>query len=111
MKRVLFIGLLALASCGDAPPPEPVPHPPPKAAGAQPPSSPVAQLASGLESSKEALLAEVRKRQLANEDFVESDTNRDPFHSYLSTFAAQVVINKQHKILMEKFSLDELKLI
>jgi Tfp pilus assembly protein PilP len=64
-----------------------------------------------VEQSKEALLAEVRKRQLSNEDFVESESNRDPFHSYLSTFAAQVVINKQHKILMEKFSLDELKLI
>jgi Tfp pilus assembly protein PilP len=103
--------LVLVASCGggeEAPPPTPQK---PKPAAAAPASGAVAALAPTAEQSKEALLAEVRKRQLANEDFVESDSNRDPFHSYLSTFAAQVVINKQHKILMEKFSLDELKLI
>ncbi len=112
MNRILIIGaMLGLAGCGGTPPePEPKPKPP-AAAVAAAPATPVAQLGSALEQSKESLLAEVRKRQLANEDFVESETNRDPFRSYLSTFAAQVVINKQHKILMEKFSLDELKLI
>jgi len=102
--------MVLIASCGgdEAPPPPPKPK---AAATAAQPSGPVGSLAPTVEQSKEALLAEVRKRQLSNEDFAESDSNRDPFHSYLSTFAAQVVINKQHKILMEKFSLDELKLI
>jgi Tfp pilus assembly protein PilP len=102
--------MVLIASCGgdEAPPPAPKPK---AAAPAAQPSGAVSALAPTVEQSKEALLAEVRKRQLSNEDFVESDSNRDPFHSYLSTFAAQVVINKQHKILMEKFSLDELKLI
>jgi Tfp pilus assembly protein PilP len=109
MRRAIFMGVILVAGCGDSPPPEPVPHPPKPAAASQ--AGPVAQLAPTVEQSKEALLAEARKRQLTNEDFVESENNRDPFHSYLSTFAAQVVINKQHKILLEKFALDELKLI
>jgi type IV pilus assembly protein PilP len=112
-----------LAGCGGEveksnplppPPPKPVAAPAASAAGAPAagaPATPAAALQPNAEQSKEALLAEVRKRQLANEDFVESDTNRDPFRSYLATFAVQVVVNKQHKILLEKFALDELKLI
>jgi Tfp pilus assembly protein PilP len=108
MKAPLLTALLMMSGCGDEPPPPAKPKP---ASSAAAPSGAVAALQPSSEQSKEALLAEVRKRQLSNEDFVESESNRDPFHSYLSSFAAQVVINKQHKILMEKFSLDELKLI
>jgi len=65
-----------------------------------------------MQQSKDAILLEVRKRELANEDFVESDINRDPFRSYLSTFASTgPVIGKQHKIVLQKFSIDELKLV
>ncbi|HEX4382138.1 MAG TPA: hypothetical protein VH083_04290 [Myxococcales bacterium] len=106
--RFLFCALIAATGCGDSEPPEPPPKP---KVAPQPPSSPVAVLAPTAEASKESLLSEVRKRQLNNEDFLESDSNRDPFRSYLSSFAAQIVINKQHKILMDKFALDELKLI
>ena len=101
--------LVVLPACGDdggkgAPPP-----PAPKAA---PPSSPVNQLTAPAPASKEALLAEVRKRQLTNEDFTESENNRDPFRSYLSTFAVQPpIVTKQHKIVLQKFGLDELKLV
>ena len=50
--------------------------------------------------------------QLTNEDFKESPTNRDPFRSFLTTFAAQVVnVKPQHRILLEKFALEELQLI
>jgi type IV pilus assembly protein PilP len=112
MRRVaVAVLLLAMGGCGDEPAPEPPARPgkpPPTAAAAA--GTPVAALAPTAQP-KEALLAEVRSRTLGNEDFLESDVNRDPFRSYLATFAAQVVINKQHKILMEKFSLDELKLI
>jgi hypothetical protein len=109
MRRLLLAAFL-LVSCDETPKePEPKPRPPPPPRSTA--SGPVAVLQPTTEQSKEQLLAEVRKRQLNNEDFVEGDANRDPFRSYLSTFAAQVVINKQHKILMEKFSLDELKLI
>ncbi len=61
--------------------------------------------------TKDQLLAEVRKRQLVNDDFIEAEGNRDPFRNYLSSFAVQVVVNKQHKIILEKFALDELKLV
>jgi Tfp pilus assembly protein PilP len=100
---------LLIASCGGGPPPEPPLRPPvpPRA----PTGSPVAAIAPPADQSKEGLLAEVRKRQLTNEDFAEGENNRDPFRSYLSTFAVQVVVNKQHKIVLEKFALDELKLI
>ena len=54
----------------------------------------------------------MRKRQLTNDDFKESATNRDPFRSFLTTFATQVVnVKPQHRILLEKFALEELKLI
>jgi Tfp pilus assembly protein PilP len=72
----------------------------------------VAALQPGVEQSKEALLAEARKRQLTSADFKESPTNRDPFRSFLTTFAAQVVnVKPQHRILLDKFALEELKLI
>jgi Tfp pilus assembly protein PilP len=107
--------ILLIAACGDdakdraAPPPH---APPPRPAGSAPPGSPVAALQPGVEQSKEALLQEVRKRQLTNDDFKESATNRDPFRSFLTTFATQVVnVKPQHRILLEKFALEELKLI
>ncbi len=112
MKRLLLASLVLLAACGDSekgtapPPPRPAPHP------AAPAGSPVAALQPGVEQSKDAILQEVRKRPLTNEDFKESPSNRDPFRSFLTTFAAQVVnVKPQHRILLEKFALEELKLV
>jgi Tfp pilus assembly protein PilP len=108
-----MVALVLAAGCGDdakdraAPPP----HAPPRPSAA-PPGSPVAALQPGVEQSKESLLQEVRKRQLTNEDFKETATNRDPFRSFLSTFATQVVnVKPQHRILLDKFALEELKLV
>jgi type IV pilus assembly protein PilP len=109
MRATALAMALLLAGCGPDQPGEPPPRPP-KPPATQPAGA-VSALVPTLEQSKETLLAEVRKRQLTNEDFVESENNRDPFRSYLATFAVQVVINKQHKIVLEKFALDELKLI
>jgi Tfp pilus assembly protein PilP len=114
VKRLLLGSVLLMAACGGdakdraAPPPS---KPAPRAAAA-PAGSPVAALQPGVEQSKEALLQEVRKRQLNNDDFKESATNRDPFRSFLTTFATQVVnVKPQHRILLEKFAIEELKLI
>lgn len=113
-RRLLIAAALTLAGCGDvekgtAPPPTKMGGP---AHAAAPPGSPVAALQPGVEQSKEQLLQEVRKRQLTNEDFKESPTNRDPFRSFLTTFATQVVnVKPQHRILLEKFALEEVKLI
>lgn len=110
MRRTLTIALVLLcAGCGDdvatskaPPPPRPVARP----VGA------TAPLAPPPVQSREQLLAEVRKRPLSNDDFTESENNRDPFRSYLSTFAVQPPqVGKQHKIILEKFTLDELKLV
>jgi len=113
LKRVALAGLLMLAACGNdaaeraAPPPH---APPPRPAA--PAGSPVAALQPGVEQSKEQLLQEVRKRALTNDDFKETPSNRDPFRSFLTTFATQVVnVKPQHRILLEKFALEELKLI
>lgn len=57
-----------------------------------------------------SVLEEARKRSLTKDDFTESVTNRDPFRSFLSSFATQKVQNKEHPILLEKFTIDELKL-
>jgi Tfp pilus assembly protein PilP len=105
------------AGCGDdkdkgAPPPKPPAAKPAAPAGPAPAGSPLAALQPGVEQTKEGLLAEVRKRQLTNEDFKESANNRDPFRSFLTTFATQVInVKPQHRIVLEKFSLEELHLI
>jgi Tfp pilus assembly protein PilP len=111
-----LIAALVLAGCGPdiekgtAPPPKPIVSAP--TAAKAPPGSPIAALQPGVEQSKDQILQEVRKRQLTNEDFKESPTNRDPFRSFLTTFATQVVnVKPQHRIVLEKFALEELHLI
>lgn len=109
MRRLVTAALL-LAACGDdssAPPPKKPPPPP-----APPPAAATARLAPPPAPGKEELLADVRKRQLTNEDFTESEGNRDPFRSFLTTFAVQPpIVSRQHKIVLQKFALDELRLV
>ena len=111
--RLVAGALFACAGCGDDSGEKTAAPPPPKPSAPTPTTSPVNKLqAQAPPQTKESLLAEVRKRQLTNEDFVETDNNRDPFRSFLSTFAAQApTITKQHKIILQKFALDELKLV
>jgi Tfp pilus assembly protein PilP len=114
-RRLWWAALVVVAGCGDvergtAPPPSPLGAT--RSGTPAPPGSPVGALQPGVEQSKEALLAEVRKRQLTNEDFKEAASSRDPFRSFLTTFGTQVInVKPQHRILMEKYGLEELKLI
>lgn len=52
--------------------------------------------------------------EVTENDFVESDRNRDPFRSYASAFVAQAntpaAVN-QRTVLLSEYSLDELKLV
>lgn len=113
MSRRLLVAALLIAGCGDnsdSNKPINIP-PPPLKPGAAAAGAP-AKLQPGVDQSKEALLAEVRKRQLSSDDFRESQDNRDPFRSFLSTFATQIInVKPQHRIVAEKFALEELKLI
>jgi hypothetical protein len=110
LTSLTMLAIPVFGGCGSEPAPPPKPAGAAKPAG--PPASPVAQLAARPPMGKEELLAEVRKRQLGNEDFVEGESNRDPFRSYLATFAAQPAVNvTQHKIVLQKFGIDELKLV
>jgi Tfp pilus assembly protein PilP len=123
MRRAAMVGVLLLAAaCGESEkgtaPRGELPGTPhnlpgtPSAAPAAAAAGPGGALQPGADQTKEGLLAEVRKRQLTNEDFKESPSNRDPFRSFLTTFATQVVnVKPQHRILLEKFALEELKLI
>jgi hypothetical protein len=129
MKRYLLAGLLACAGpsallatgCsgedknplpgnfkpGESAPPAAAAH----AEGAAAPANAVSPLQSQIDPAKEDLLAEVRTRKFKNEDFVEADTNRDPFRSFLSDFSGgPIITEKQYPILAPKYSLDELKL-
>jgi Tfp pilus assembly protein PilP len=113
MRRALIALLMMGAACGEDPNRAAVPsRPAPKSAGTTATGAVAALAPPVVDQSKEALLAEVRKRQLTNEDFVEAEVNRDPFRSFLATFGVERPVNiKQHKIVLEKFALDELKLI
>jgi type IV pilus assembly protein PilP len=110
MRRA-WLGVLALAACGDPEPTAPPPKPAATAAkgAATPPT--IGQAATPIDPAKAALLAELRKRPFKNADFVESEGNRDPFRSFLADFSGGQSITTQYKILLPKYSLDELKLI
>ena len=56
----------------------------------------------------------IARMDFAENDFVESDRNRDPFRTYLATFAPperQRVAKNQRAVLLPQFSIDELKLV
>ena len=93
------------------------PGPPKAMAGAPPPVQPGAPPApSGSASaapSPTAGMAPLPLRDFQERDFAESDGNRDPFRSFAADLAAQ---NKprytiQRKVLVERYSLEELKLV
>ena len=52
------------------------------------------------------------KRSFGERDFTESETNRDPFHSYAADLieANKRTIVNQRRVLVEQYSLEELKL-
>ncbi len=56
----------------------------------------------------------IARMDFAENDFVESDRNRDPFRTYVATFAPperQRVTQNQRPVVLPQFSIDELKLV
>lgn len=54
------------------------------------------------------------KVEFVENDFVESDRNRDPFHSFASVFAPEPnkrITQNQRSVILSQYSIDELKLV
>jgi len=108
LALALALPLGFVAGCGDDDVWKPPPGPPPGAAGA-----PGAAADGGVEGAAVATTeTPLPQRQFNEGDFTETDKNRDPFRGYATMFAAQakgrVVVQRQ--VVIDRFSLDELKL-
>ena len=100
----IVTGLALLGACSDPPPPvAAAPVAAPKSTVTTKPAAPVVPVAA-------TALQEARKRPLTKDDFTESDANRDPFRSFLKSFVIERPQNKAHPILLENYSIEELKL-
>jgi type IV pilus assembly protein PilP len=106
---------LGLAGCGDdsvkggvpsALPGSPTPQP---GGAAAPAPSASAAAAAG----PTAGLAPLPLRDFQERDFAESDANRDPFRSFAADLVAQsrTRITIQRKVLVDRYSLEELRLV
>ena len=74
---------------------------------ARPPAS------AGPAASASALQSIIPKLDLQDADFAESDKSRDPFRSYARLFIEESAgqVESQVKVMLEKYSLEQLKLI
>lgn len=95
----IAIGLLAACGNGTAPPPPPPGGAPPPAA--RPP------IASASASGSAPNVP------INDSDFTESDSSRDPFHVFAQAVkpVVEVKLQPQYAVLLEKYSIDELKLV
>ena len=106
MKRILCIAAMALAGL---PPLLACSTPVSTSPGPPPPSARTAPVAS---ASASGLPPELKGVEYTENDFVESDRNRDPFRSYLEQAQpANKEVANQRKVELGQYSIDELKLI
>jgi type IV pilus assembly protein PilP len=104
---------LCLVACGDDPvhggpagsatvKPGSPPHAPP------PPAAPTTAPTTGINA-----MPPLPKRDFQERDFAESDANRDPFRGFAADLAAQGkrTYLVQRKVLVERYALEELKLV
>lgn len=76
-------------------------------------SSATAAADAGVTPTAPASSAVPPPTEFAENDFTESDRNRDPFRTYVSVLAPEVkkVAHIQREVILPQFSLDELKLV
>ena len=103
-SRYVLVALLAAAmlpACSNEGPSGNGLPPPPPPRGA---SAPRGELDAGADVEKRA--------EFQEQDFVETERNRDPFRSYIHslTQAAQST-TKQREVMLDRYSIDELKLV
>jgi hypothetical protein len=98
------IALFALAcGCGEAP----KAPPPPRPAQAQ-----ARHAAAGPGAAPAAAAPDMKKKALKDEDFVESASNRDPFHSFFGELVSTgVKVQTDYFVYFDKYACEELKLI
>ncbi len=110
LRASILSAALALGACGgDAitvGPPPPAPAPAPTAAPTPPPTAPPV-------AAPEPEATTVAALTYRDEDFVEAETNRDPFRAYTSIFAPPPVHDDrpQRPVLMRETSVDEMRVI
>ena len=84
----------------------------PATTGTPPP--PVRKGAADVSDAGAPNLPPLKPLDLTENDFVESDRNRDPFRSFATSFVAQAntpaAVNQRH-VLLSEYALDELKLV
>jgi type IV pilus assembly protein PilP len=97
--RAVLTGLLAFAvACGSSKAPAPPP--------------PAVRSAVAAPNGSAAAAPEVKGVEYTENDFVESDHNRDPFRSFLMQAPpTSKQVSNQRKIELADYSLDELKLV
>jgi type IV pilus assembly protein PilP len=77
-----------------------------------PPPPPPNRVAPGASAKAPGLPPELRGPEYTENDFVESDHNRDPFRSFLvQTQAVNKQALNQRKVELAQYSIDELKLV
>ncbi len=105
---VILSSALVLGACGGDKPLTTTEAGAPEAPAATPAPAPAAPAAPT------ASAAAVPKRvEFAENDFAESDRNRDPFRTYLTVLAPEVkkVTKVQREVILPQYSLDELRLV
>jgi len=104
---LILATVVLLAGCGDdkssglfsdTPPPPPPPR--------GPTASPVASADGGADAGDDQLV-------FREEDFVETELSRDPFRSFIRLFADEnkSAAKTQRDVLLDRYSIDELKLV
>lgn len=73
--------------------------------------APVAAAGAGAGATAEGEKAKREPAVYRDEDFVESEKNRDPFRSYIRAFRAQAPDEIQRRVVMPTTSIEEMKLV
>jgi len=131
VTAVLVLGLalgaspVALVGCGDdtasptggaasgqpKAPPKPAGGPP--VAGADAGAGDAGDAGVDAAPSPTANMPPLPNKEFQEQDFIETDRNRDPFRTYTDLFVAQAKgrMNLQRQVLVDRYALDELKLM
>lgn len=110
-SAVLLAGALSLAGAGCDSAPEGAGPPPPSPAAHKPAAAAPAAARPGAPVVDKAT-QDLRRKSLKDEDFVESPSNRDPFHSFISELSqGRARGPTDYFVYFDKYACEELRLI